>query len=269
MHQEDGEQKQQYLPENDEGERPWAPQGVPAELLANTMPEPELKLMSIAALIASCMQELKNYRHGDVSNDRYGVELFRRAICQRDSDAAWSALQVCFSDTIRGWLRSHPRSDIALRLDSDENYVAQTFARFWQATAHNQKLAFATLATALAYLRMCLNGAILDTLRAYSRPKEIQVWVSDIEGQQTEDEAEQHELWAFLFRMFPKPKEQRLIYLLFHCGLKPREIMHHSPQDFTDVQEIYRLQRNIMDRLHRNARQIRWLVGDGAETKTA
>lgn len=264
MHNEDGEHEQ-YLPKDDEGEQPMAPQSAPPELSGNTMPEPELKMMSIAALIASCMREFKNYRCGDVSDDRYGVELFRRALCQRDSDA-WTALQVCFSDTIRGWLHSHPRRDFALRLDSDENYVAQTFARFWQATAHNQKLAFATLATALAYLRMCLNGAILDTLRAYSRPKEIQVWVSDIEEQQAEDGAEQHELWAFLFRMFPKSKERRLLYLLFHCGLKPREIMRHSPQDFADVQEIYQLQRNIMDRLLRNARQIRWLMGDGRES---
>ena len=111
-----------------------------------------------------------------------------------------------------------------------------------------------------------LNGAILDTLRAYSRPKEIQVWVSDIEEQQAEDEMEQHELWTFLLRMFSRSKEQRLVYLLFHCGLKPREIIRHCPAEFTDVQEIYRLQRNIMDRLLRNASQIRWLMGDGRES---
>src|SRR5947209_3034452 len=218
MHNEDGEHEQQYLPKDDEGEQHMAPQSTPSKLPGDTMSEPELKMMSIAALIASCMRELKNYRYGDVSNERYGVELFRRAICQRDSDA-WTALQVCFGDTVCGWIHSHPRRDIALQLDSDENYVAQTFARFWQATAHNQKLSFATLATALAYLRTCLNGAILDTLRAYSRPKEIQVWVSDIEEQQAEDEAEQHELWTFLLRMFSRSKEQRLVYLLFHCEI--------------------------------------------------
>ena len=66
--------------------------------------------------------------------------------------------------------------------------------------------------------------------------------------------------------MFSKPKERRLIYLLFLCGLKPREIMRYCPLEFTDVQEIYRLQRNIMDRLMRNADQIRWLLGDDRES---
>ena len=37
-----------------------------------------------------------------------------------------------------GWLRRHPKRDIACRLDSEENYVAQTFERFWQATTLTQ-----------------------------------------------------------------------------------------------------------------------------------
>jgi hypothetical protein len=185
---------------------------------------------------------------------------------QHDADA-WAALQQCFGEIVCGWIRSHPRSGIAIRLDSEENYVAQAFTRFWQATIHNQQLTFATLATALAYLRMCLNGAILDTLRAYSRPKEIQMWVPDVlEERHPQDEAEHRELWALLVRMFPKPKERRLLYLLFHCGLKPREIIRYCPQEFMDVQEIYRLHRNIMDRLLRNADQIRWLLGDERES---
>src|SRR5690349_2430984 len=111
MHNEEGEHEQQYLPKDDEGEQHMAPQSTPSELTANTMSESELKLMSIAALIASCRRELKNYRQGDVSNDRYGVELFRRAIYQRDSDA-WTALQDCFGETVCGWIHSHPRRDI-------------------------------------------------------------------------------------------------------------------------------------------------------------
>lgn len=268
MHEHNGEHAELYLPRSDEEEQPATPQSTPPEQSGSILPQVELRTMSIAVLTTYCISELKSYRRGEISNDRYGVELFRRAICQHDSDA-WTALQVCFSDSIRNWLHSHPRRDTALQLDSEENYVAQTFARFWQATARNQKLAFVTLATALAYLRTCLNGAILDTLRAYSRPKEIQVWVSDIEERQAEDEVEQRELWALLLRMFSKPKERRLIYLLFHCGLKPREIMHYCPQEFADVQEIYRLQRNIVDRLLRNADQIRWLVGDDGEAKSA
>jgi hypothetical protein len=74
-------------------------------------------------------------------------------------------VQYCFSGMIRGWLRRHPKREMACRLESEENYVAQTFERFWQAAAFNQRVEFSTLAAALQYLRASLNGAILDMLR--------------------------------------------------------------------------------------------------------
>lgn len=265
MHDQGKEDQGQYLSESNRGEQSMAPQSEPPERSGRTMPESELGTMSIATLIVCCRRELHNYRRGDLSSDRYGVELLRRAIVERNSDA-WAALQECFGEIVCGWIHSHPRTGMAIRLDSEENYIAQAFARFWQATAHNRKLTFNTLATALAYLRACLTGAILDTLRAYSRPKELQVWTSSTFVEEPEDEVEHREVWTVLLRMFPKPKEQRLLYLFFHCGLKPREIIQHCPGEFTDVQEIYRLHRNILDRLSRNADQLRWLLGDDRES---
>jgi hypothetical protein len=46
--------------------------------------------------------------------------------------------------------------------------------------------------------------------------------------------------------------------LLFHCGLKAREVVQHCGNEFSDVREVYRLGRNIMERLMRNADQLRW-----------
>ena len=106
------------------------------------------------------------------ANDEYGLELLRRAIVQEDQEA-WAGVQHCFSGLVRGWLHRHPKRDIACRLESEENYVAQTFERFWQATALTRHVEFMTLAAALQYLRASLNGVILDTLRAYARPREV------------------------------------------------------------------------------------------------
>ena len=58
--------------------------------------------------------------------------------------------------------------------------------------------------------------------------------------------------------MLPAGREQRLAYLLYHCGLKPREIVRFCPQEWSDIQEIYHLRRNLMERLLRNADQLRW-----------
>ena len=58
--------------------------------------------------------------------------------------------------------------------------------------------------------------------------------------------------------MLPGEREQRLAYLLYHCGLKPREIVRFCPQEWSDVKEVYRMRRNIMERLLHHADQLRW-----------
>jgi len=45
--------------------------------------------------------------------------------------------------------------------------MARTCERFWQAVAQQER-ALDRLATALRYVRACLNSVILDTLRAYA-----------------------------------------------------------------------------------------------------
>jgi len=52
-------------------------------------------------------------------------------------------------------------------------------------------------------------------------------------------------------------RAQRLAYLLYHCNLKPREIVRYCQEERTDVQGIYRLRRNILECFLRNADQLR------------
>ena len=226
----------------------------PASVLTN----PLCCEMSLAELAAQCMRELGNYRRGKTCTDIYGLELLRRAIVQSDQEA-WAWVQYCFGGMVRGWLRRHPQREVACRLESDENYVAQTFERFWQATTLHQQVEFSTLAAALQYLRASLNGVILDELRVYTRPREVLLPEPGEPGEPlVEDDTENSEVWESLHMLLTNPREQRVAYFLFHCGLKPREIIRFCPQDFSDIQEIYRLRRNIMERLLRNADYLRW-----------
>ena len=234
------------------------------QLSSSDRPTSILNTMSLSALAEHCMSEINKYRHKEPYNDQYCLEIFRRALAQRDQDA-WAFLQQRFSDTVRGWLRRHPQREVAYHYDSEENYVAQTFARFWQATARNEKLEFTSLAALLRYLRASLNGAIVDTLRAYSRPKETVLPEPDSPGEPlAEDEEDGGELWEVIRSLLPTRREQRLAYLLFHCSLKPREIVRYCQQEFGDIREIYRMRRNITDRLLRHADHIRWRLSGGA-----
>ena len=227
-----------------------SPTTMKRETLCNTL--------SIPQLAAQCMKEVENYHRGEPYTDVYGVELLRRATVLGDSEA-WAWIQHCFSSLVLGWLRRHPYRETAYRLENEENYVAQTFERFWQATTLTQKVAFNTLAAALRYLQLSLNGVILDSLRAYGRSREVSLPEPGEPGEPyIEDVTSGSEVWEIIQTMLPDKREQRLAYLLFYCGLKAREIVRFLPHEWSDVHEIYRMRRSITERLLRHADQLRW-----------
>ena len=237
-----------------------APQSVLHESSSSVSPagESPLRTLQVSELVEQCQREIQVYHRGELSNDAYGLELLCRAIMQGD-EAAWAGVQQCLGEVVRGWLHVHPYREAACRWQSEEDYVALAFERFWQATV-KQQVIFRTLSGALVYLRASLHGAILDTLRVSSRSREISLPLA--QELSVEDQANSTEVWEILHTILPSEREQRLAYLLYHCGLKPREIVRFLPQEWNDVQEIYRLRRNILERLLRNANQLRWRLND-------
>ncbi len=77
-------------------------------------------------------------------------------------------------------------------------------------------------------------------------------------GDDGEDSTESSEVWDLLKTMLPNAREQRLAYLLYNCGLKPREIVRFCPREFSDMHEIYHLRCNLMARFLRNADSLQW-----------
>lgn len=227
-------------------------------LSASLQREGEFSTLPVPVLATRCLREIDRFHRGESCTDSYGVELVRRATIQEDQEA-WAWMQHCFGGVVRCWLRGHPNREAACRLESEENYIAQAFERFWQATTLTQHVEFSTLAAVFRYLRMSLNGAIMDTLRAYARPREVSLpEPGTAEEPQMQYTTDSSELWEILQPMLPNKREQRVAYLLFHCGLKPREIVRFCSQEFPDKHEIYRLRRNILLRFLRNADQLRW-----------
>lgn len=221
--------------------------------------------MSLADLTTYCAQEMSKYRRKEISSDQYCLEILRRAVVLHD-DRAWAVLQQQVSENVRLWLARHPYREAALRYEVGQSYIDDAFRRFWQAI-RDQHLIFATLASALSYLHLCLNCAIMDTLRAYSRPKEEPIpdyMQGNFEGPGIEDRYHEEELWEVIESLLTGGKERRLAYLLFYCNLKPREIVRYCATEFSSEEEIYRLKRNIMERILRNVDKIRWKL-DGSK----
>ena len=213
--------------------------------------------MSTWELAEHCLMEIEHNRLGEPCTDELGFELFCRATIQGDQEArVW--MQRCYSGMVLDWLYCHPGRTAACRLESEANFVARAFKRFWEATAVAHNMEFTMLAAALQYLRACLNGAILNTLRNYALSRELLLpEAGEPRKPQVEETTDSSEMWEILQTMLPDEREKRLAYLSFNCGLKPREIMRLCPQEFSDLHEIYHLRRSIMERVQCNADQLR------------
>jgi hypothetical protein len=183
------------------------------------------------------------------------VGLFRRAVLQRDQQAR-EVVQQRFTETVRGWLHRHPRREIVCGPGCEEQYVAQTFVRFWQ-TAGERQVEVQTLADVLRYLRVHVNVVLLDALRASTKPGEM-AWPQASSGEEpgAVGRHESGEVWDTLRTLLPDPREQRLAYLLFHCGLLPTEIIRACPEEWSSEQEVIRLRHLILERLLHDADQI-------------
>jgi hypothetical protein len=220
-----------------------------------------LSQMNLSLLADRCSDEMKLHRRKEPYDDRYCLEIFRRAIIQH-VDQAWSVLQQRFGETVRIWLHSHSSKDVALLRDSEENYIAQTFSRFWYAV-RDQHLEFTSLNSALSYLHATLNGILTDTLRSHLRSKEVPIPESgSSEEPLIEDPLDGSAIWQGIQNLLTDQREQRAAYLLYYCGLKPREIVLRCPQEFDDIKEVYHLNHNIVERLRRNRDRLRHILSD-------
>jgi hypothetical protein len=130
-------------------------------------------------------------------------------------------------------------------MHSERHFVALAFEQFWHVVVQGQVDA-ETQASVLMYLRASLNGVILETLRVSRRPGALSERISgerDLEGH-----LESREVWDRFAARLSSERERRLAYLLYHCGLQPSEIVCCCPQEWSDVHEVARLRRIILER---------------------
>ena len=187
------------------------------------------------------------------------LEHLRRVSTHNDLEA-WVAFQQSLEGTVLAWLDNHPHGEAACRLQSERFFITQTFERLRQAVAHKQ-VACESLAEVLVYLRVSLNGAILETLRISSWPEAVLSHPPKEEGS-----LDRSEIWDKLQTLLPSQREQRLAYLLYHCGLGPAEIVQFCPQEWSDVQEIARLRQAILERLLNHANLLHSWFNDSEFT---
>jgi DNA-directed RNA polymerase specialized sigma24 family protein len=211
-----------------------------------------------AELVRRCHIEQQRYRQGLPSDDRYCLELYRRAIIKGDQEA-WRLFQDHVARLpVENWLRQHPHYQRALKhAETHDNLIHLTFARFWKAVGPSQKT-FPAQAELMYYLKICVNSVIIDELRsAFTTPEPIPPDTPAPEPDPLRHVSQQ-ELWACITHTITDQRELLLCHLILNERYRPREIVPKFPQYFATTHEIHRLWRNIIDRLRRAPCIRRW-----------
>ena len=220
----------------------------------------ELTTLTTAALARWCSVEAPQDRQGAPVGKCPDLELFRRAIEQRD-ERAWELVYQQWRGVLLHWLHQHPAARLALEYGPPESYVTAALSKFWQATQHPNRSSptFSTLAGILAYLRCCLNSALLDAARQ-SCTRQQRICAAGVAEEVVSQPAEAagDDLWRSIERALPRRRERLLVYLRYVQGERPRELVATYPQAFPSVEDVYRLERSILERLRRHPALAPW-----------
>jgi hypothetical protein len=229
-----------------------------------------LRDVPIGELAHRCRDETLRFLHGEPREDAYCFELFERAIVHRD-DQAWAAIMTQYRGIVLAYIGQH--SAATQIHEPDDYWVNRAFQRFWGAVGADRFEKFADLAGLLKYLKLCVHSVLMDELRARragtasldelpentadrANP-EVSV-VGNLAGQQ---------LWQFILNQLQDEAERMVVYLSFARDQKPAAIFERYPQLYASVADVYRVKRNVVERLRRSP-EIREFLGTSPDAKS-
>lgn len=196
------------------------------------------------------------FLRGEPRDDAFCFELFERAIARREPDA-WEAIMGQYRGIVLAYVGQH--SAAAMVREPDDYWVNRAFQRFWMAVGPDRFGQFTDLAALLKYLKLCVHSVLLDEVRsrkvastgsldevpethAATETAEETV-VGELSGQQ---------LWRVISHELQGDAERMVAVLSFARDLKPAEIYSRHPTLYESVGDVYRIKRNILERLRRS-----------------
>lgn len=210
---------------------------------------------SINELARRCAEETVRFVRGEPRDDTYCFELFARAVVQRD-DGAWAAIVAQYRGIVLAYVGQHAAA--ATLHEPEDFWINRAFSRFWTAVGADRFAQFPDLPALLKYLKLCVHSVLMDELRARRN-----AWTSldEMPESTPSRESDEHDvlgrlaseqLWATILREMQDETERIVARLSFARGLKPAEIYEQEPGRYVDVADVYRIKRNIVERLRRS-----------------
>lgn len=188
------------------------------------------------------------------------IELLLNALADRD-ELSWEKAWLAWAPRVAVWVRRHPQ--FGRTGEEAQVFVSRSLEKLWRAVDQKKLAGFETPIQVLQYLKMCVNSSVVECLR---RPVADLVYLDEEEqGSQLPDQGahveptvvrqiERNELWRIVSEHARTEQEQVLVEAALVRGLPPRAIAQRYGGLFTDVQDVYRLKRNLLERLGRDVR---------------
>jgi hypothetical protein len=192
----------------------------------------------------------------DGSHEPFCLEFFRRAIVDGCS-LCWYYLYNHYYSLVRYWVSQRITSDP----DAIDDLTQDAFTAFWRFYTPEKLVRAAGLGDVLSYLKSCAASAIAQARRQAGRMVAKVEWDERaVDTRVSEHSAEvsalermtAQQLWATVKACCNDEHDYLVARLMFVAGLKPSHIAGQFPDLFPDVAEIYRIKRNLLDRLRRH-----------------
>ena len=232
----------------------------------------QLVQLPVSDLARQLAAETRLFLNGEASDDLPGLALFTVAITERHqgstrADNAWAAIYQQYEPLVLTWVNQHQSATTLLGQDGSAPLVNAAFAKFAQAMAPAKMGNFDSLAAVLQYLKTCVHSVIADEVRS-RQARHYEETLELIEHEPAADDPADdvvsnitaQSLWEVLQEELNGDAERLLIYLAYVQGMKPGEISSRHNGLFPAVEDVYRVKRNVLERLRRN-RRLQQLFG--------
>lgn len=190
------------------------------------------------------------------SHEPFCFELFRRAITEGCS-LCWHYLYNQYYPLVRYWVSQCVSSEP----DVIEDLTQDAFLTFWRFYTSGKLACARGLQDILSYLKSCAASATVQARRKASRkPLEVQLDEQAIDTSISLQSAEVgvlgqinfQNIWAAVEACCNDERDRLIVHFVLLAGLKPRCLAARFPDLFPDVSEVYRVKRNLIDRLRRD-----------------
>jgi hypothetical protein len=189
------------------------------------------------------------------------IQLLLQALIDR-AELSWERAWATWAPRVTVWVRRHPQ--FPHTGEEAQYFVGRALEKLWRAVDQEKLARFETPVQVLQYLKLCVHSSVVEFLRRPPSP-DLLYMDEDEQGPDLPDpgaqvepavveEIDRNELWRIVAEHARTEPEKLLVEAALVRGLPPRVIAQRYQGLFPDVQDVYRLKRNLLERLGRDPR---------------